>query len=486
MPLVKSITPKRINELGRFARSFFRVKFGDSRLLLLLCSALLTFSVLPAFSQDNSPYTRYGLGDIVPSTNIPNRSMGGIAAGYSDFLSINFSNPASYGAFQAFREQTSNKLMSGRALLDIGISLDNRTLMEPNNVGKFSASNFLFSHVQVGVPLRPNWGLSFGLRPITRISYKLVTRERLMDPNSGLPIDTSITSNEGDGGAFLASLGSGWRIKLGARQSISFGFNAGYLFGKKDYSNRRAIFNDSLAYNSGNFQTTTSFGSLYGNAGLQYQAKVGKDMYLTLGAFGNWKQNLKARQDITRETYYFDETRGNLQLDSVYKQSDIKGKITYPSSYTAGFVLEKEMNMSEKKGGWLIGIDFAQNKWSEYRFYGQADPTVADAWELRVGGQLRQVPKENYFSNVAFRAGFFIGQDYVNVVKELPLLGFTIGFGLPVRNYNRQSPGQATLINLGLEYIKRGNDENLLKENLFRISFGLSLSDLWFSKRRYE
>jgi hypothetical protein len=57
---------------------------------------------------------------------------------------------------------------------------------------------------------------------------------------------------------------------------------------------------------------------------------------------------------------------------------------------------------------------------------------------------------------------------------------------LPVRNYNRQSPGQATLINLGLEYIKRGNDENLLKENLFRVSFGLSLSDLWFSKRRYE
>jgi hypothetical protein len=471
MPLAKSITPKIINVLCGL-RGWF--------------TGLIIVSFLPAFSQDNSPYTRYGLGDLVPSTNVNSRGMGGISAGYNDFLTINFNNPASYGSFQTFREQTSKKMQYGRAILDVGINLENRALREPNNIGKFNASNFLFSHVQVGVPLRPNWGLSFGLRPITRVSYKVISRERLVDPNTGQAIDTAQTMNTGDGGAYLASIGTGWRIKLSTYSNISFGVNGGYLFGKKDISSRRTIFNDSLEYNSGNFETKTSYGNLYANAGLQFFNKVGKDLYLTLGAYGNWKQNLNARQDIIRETYFFDESQGNVRLDSVSVKTDVKGKITYPSNYTAGFVLEKEVNLTDNKSGWLVGVDFSQNKWSEYRFYGQADPTVQDKWELRVGGQLRPAPKTNYFSNVAYRAGFFIGEDYIIVQKKLPLLGFSLGAGLPIRNYNRLSPGQATIVNLGLEFIKRGNNDNLLKENLFRVSVGFSFSDFWFVRRKYE
>lgn len=476
MPLVKPITHKIFILLGDLS--------GHKWLFRFSCTFLLAAGCLPAFSQDNSPYTRYGLGDLVPSTNINSRGMGGISAGYNDILSINFNNPASYGSFQGIREQTSKKMAYGRALLDVGINLENRTLSEPNRIGKFTASNLLFSHVQVGVPLRPNWGLSFGLRPVARISYKIISHERLRDPNTNQPIDSAITLNEGDGGAYLASVGTGWRINLGSDESLAFGINGGYLFGKKDYSTRRTILNDSLSYNSANFQTKTTYGNLYANAGIQYQARLSKDLFLSIGAYGNWKQNLNASQDIIRETYYFDESFGNVRLDSVSDKRDIKGKIGYPASYTAGFVIEKIV--SARKAGWLLGIDFMQAKWSGYRFYGQADPTLRDKWELRVGGQLRPVPKTNYFSNVAYRGGFFIGQDYVHVQNDLPLLGFSLGMGLPLRNYNRLSPGQATLINLAFEFIKRGNNDNLLKENLFRASVGFSLSDFWFVRKKYE
>jgi hypothetical protein len=478
MPSVKLITPKIINELKRVSSHRPTIRFW----LLFL---LIAFN-LNAWSQDNSPYSRYGIGDLVPSTNINSRAMGGISAGYNDFLNINYNNPASYASFQAFKEQNSKKMAYGRALLDVGLNIENRTLKQPNSIGKFTASNFLVSHVQVGVPIRPNWGLSFGLRPISRISYKIAGGERLKDPQTGLPIDSAITLNQGDGGAYLASIGTGWRIHMGDNSSISLGFNYGYLFGKKDYSSRRTFVNDSIAYNSGNFQTRTSYGSLYGNAGLQYLTKVDKDLYLTIGAFGNWKQNINASQDIIRETYTYDEQSGYLRLDSVSDRKNIKGKIVYPTSYTAGLVLEKEMNLTDKKGGWLVGVDFMQGKWSEYRVYGETDPAVRDKWELRVGGQLRPVAKQNYFSNVAYRAGFFIGDDYIAVDKKMPLLGFSLGFGLPVRNYNRLSPGQATLINTAFEFIKRGNNDNLLKENLFRFSIGLSLSDFWFAKKKYE
>src|SRR6185503_8798979 len=133
------------------------------------------------------------------------------STGYNEFFSINFNNPASYGSFYAVREAKSKKLVYGRALLDIGRNIENRTLIAPNTVGKFTVSNALFSHVQVGVPLRSGWGLSFGLRPITRISYKIVQYGRVIEIPSGIPGDSTITLNEGDGGAYLASAGTGFR-----------------------------------------------------------------------------------------------------------------------------------------------------------------------------------------------------------------------------------------------------------------------------------
>jgi hypothetical protein len=170
----------------------------------------------------------------------------------------------------------------------------------------------------------------------------------------------------------------------------------------------------------------------------------------------------------------------------VYDQKNIKGKVIYPSGFGAGFVLEKKIDQQHNKyASWLVGVDFVQNNWDQYRFYGATD-LVSNNWELRVGGQLRPEPKRNYFSNVAYRAGIFVGQDYIHVENKLPLAGLTFGMGLPLANYNQLARTQASIINVSLEYIKRGNNDNALKENIFRLSVGLSLSDLWFVKRKYE
>ncbi|MGZ8509182.1 MAG: hypothetical protein ACXWV6_06045 [Chitinophagaceae bacterium] len=447
-------------------------------------SVIIITCCFPVFSQDNSPYSRYGLGDIVPSTNVNGRGMGSISSGYNDILSINFNNPASYGSFQTFKELTAKKIARGRAILDIGLNFENRTLREPNDVESFSASNALFSHVQVGVPLRQNLGLSFGLRPISRVSYKINKVGTSINPNTGERVDT-LTLNEGDGGSYLASVGLGQKINFNKKktQSLSIGINGGYLFGKQDYSTRISIIDSLLSYTSGNFQTKTTYGNLYYNAGLQYEAIFKTGHRLTIGAHGNWKQTLNASRDIIRETYFYDESSGNVRIDSVLDQKDLKGDIVYPGSYTAGFVLERFV--TAKKAGWLIGIDYIQSKWSSYRTYGQADPSVRDKWELRAGAQLTPVPKANYFSNVTYRAGAFFGPDYIHVNKELPVFGASFGLGLPIRNFNRQTE-QYTIVNIAFEFIKRGNNDNVLKENLFRLSAGFSLSDLWFTKRKYD
>jgi hypothetical protein len=178
---------------------------------------------------------------------------------------------------------------------------------------------------------------------------------------------------------------------------------------------------------------------------------------------------------------------GNVRIDSVYEKTGVKGTIEYPSSFTAGFIIQRIPEV--KRGGWLIGVDFNENNWKNYTFYGLSDTALRNSWTIRVGGEVRpslSAARKSYFGNVAFRAGFFFGPDYIQVKEKLPVLGGSFGLGLPIRNFNRLSPGQATLINLAFEYIKRGNNNNLLKENMFRVSASFSLSDFWFAKKKYE
>lgn len=482
MPLANSITLKKINKLGVFRFSL---------------SVLLSTALVPAFAQDNSPYSRYGIGDLTPGTNVNSRAMGGISAAVTDLpapFTINYSNPASYSFFQASREAKSKKLAAGRAILDVGINLDNRTLVQPNTTERFGTSNLLFSHVQIGVPLRRNWGLSFGIRPVSRVSYLISNTERLYNPNTGESIDTAGTVYQGEGGAYLPNLGTGFRFDfgndtaVGKKHSIALGAGIGYLFGTKDISTRRFFLNDTLTYNAGNYQTRTSYGNLVFNGGLQYVFRMNPRWEFVLGGYGSMKRTLNASQDVTRETYYFDENQGNVRIDSVYDEKDVKGKIVYPSSYTVGFVIHHNLDIKNKQPDWLIGVDYVKNNWSEFRNYGAVDPTVKSNWQLRVGAQLRPIPRQNYFTNIAYRAGFFVGPDYIQVENQkLNTWGATFGFGLPIPNFSRTTaPNQFTILNLGFEYIRRGNNDNLLKENLFRVSFGLSLSDLWFMKRKYD
>jgi hypothetical protein len=473
----------------RSAKSTTPKKTKTLHCIYLTILVLLLTAFIPVFSQDNSPYSRYGIGDMIPHSHIISRGMGSVSAGYSDIISINFNNPASYSSFQAGVETKSKKIISGRAILDVGLDFESRSLKDPANPKKFNASNALFSYLQVGMPIRKNWGIAFGLRPVSRISYKMINYARLKDPITGQPIDSAITRYEGDGGAYLASLGTGFSIfnneKTG--EKLSFGINAGYFFGKKDYSSRRSFINDTVNYFQANYETRTNFGDIYFNAGLQYKTPLNKKINLAIGAYGNWGQKINARQDILRETFVYDDNLGDVRLDSVSDQRDVKGKITMPSAFTVGFVAQKLIfqEKDRKEPGWIIGLDFSIHNWDSYRMYGQKD-SVRNTWEVRIGGQFNPVPKiKGYFSNITYRAGLFMGPDYIKVGKNLPRFGGSFGMGLPVA-LNRQAPNQYSMINVSFEYGKRGNSNNLLRENLFRFSLGFSLSDLWFGKRKYD
>ncbi len=461
-------------------------KFDRISILFLLMVLLFPGLRSSLHAQNNSPFSRYGLGDRAPGTNIMTRGMGGVSAASNDYFNINYSNPATYAFFYSTNEEKSRKLSYGRAVLNIGVNYEGRRTIDPGTNKSFTSNNIIFSNVGLGLPLRKNWGLAFGLRPVHAIDYKLIDSSQITDAATGRVIDKGQTLYEGTGGLNLGYFGTGVKFKTGENSFLGLGMNGGYMFGKKDYTTRRSIHNDSINYANGFRRTKTALGGLYFDAGVQYQFKISSKMYLGLGAFGNWQQKLNATRDQTAGTYVYSSTSGYAVVDTVLNQSGIKGNLIYPAEVTAGFLLQKPQDMMGKESGWLVGIDFTRNNWDQYRFYGQPDSSVKSNWTAKFGAELRPARKANYFSNAAYRFGVFTGPDYIYPSKTLSTYGLTVGMGLPLANYNQQAKGQASQINLAFEYIKRGSNSNVMKEDLYRLSVGFSLTDFWFIKRRYE
>lgn len=427
------------------------------KIKLLGILTVLATTILNA-QTENSPYSRYGLGDHLPSQNIISRGIGGVAAGYADVISVNFQNPASYSRLK-------------RATFDFGLEVDNRTLKAINPPRKFSSSSPIISYVQLGLPLsaKRNWGMNIGLRPVTRINYKIERLEKIQ----GTENDSTSTLFEGSGGTYEVYTGTGITIK-----NLSLGINVGYLFGSKDYSTKRFVIVDSTFLYPSQHVNNTNLGGFFVNGGLQYTIKVGKKDMMRFGAFGGLKREFKATNQEIVQTFQQNATTGEVDSIDVISNVSSSGKITYPGNFGIGL-------MYYKGDKWLLGADFTQTQWSNYKYFGTID-SVQDSWNFRVGGQIipNATNAKSYWGRVTYRAGIWYGQDYVKVGSDLPTWGVSIGFGLPMRPPSYSN--QYSIINTAFEFGQRGNNSNVLRENFFKISFGLTLSDIWFIKKKYD
>jgi hypothetical protein len=440
-------------------------------LMVLIVACGLQMS---AKAQENSPYSRYGLGDLTPNHNVSTRGMGGISAGVADPNVINFTNPASLSVI-------------GNTIFDVGTEIDYRILKSTNPAKKFTSANTYVSYLQLAFPLSTKkmlkkgmtWGMSLGLKPVSKINYKIEKNERLPG------IDSLHTVYEGSGGVNQVNIGTGARYK-----NFSIGINAGYMFGSKDYSTKLTFIPDSAVtfYYLSNSENKTTFGGFFLNAGIQYDIPLAKDAKnnitksLRLGVYGNMQQNLKANNDLTREIIIYDNSGNQYQLDSVYAEKNVKGTIKFPAMITAGAVYED--------AHWMLGVDFDYGNWAAYRYYGQSD-AVQNNWTIRVGTQYYpakfNTPVKKYFNFVKYRAGFYYGPDYIKSTVNRPEYGFTVGTGMPLTSLRRISySGEYVVLNTGLEFGSRGNKQTNLRENLVRFSIGVSMNARWFQKPKYN
>lgn len=424
----------------------------------ILC--LLAFLFLlanNAAAQDNSPYSRYGLGDQNINQNIINRGMGGVAQAYSDPQSVNFANPASY----------SSLLLT---TLDIAVEGGARTISDADQ--KFRSGIGNLSYLQLGIPIRRKWGLVMGLRPVTKVSYNILQNsETTFFDTLKLPVAYQY---EGNGGLYQLYAGTG--VGIG---NFSIGANVGYLFGNIENSTK-AIYPANQYIFPSKHTRRVSYGHLFYNVGLQYKFKLGNDLDLTVGASGSLKQTLSGRREQMRETLIFDPSSNEYATqDTAFYEKGERGKIIYPQQLAGGIMLHKE-------DSWSVGADFSTEQWDQFRNYGAKD-SVRNSWKMSLGGQF--IPNaraiNGYWNKVTYRVGGYYGTDYLKLNgQDMTVYGFSIGAGLPVR---RQAySNQFSVINIAFEIGHRGSKETVLKETWYRMVLGFTLNDRWFIKRKYD
>lgn len=417
-------------------------------------SVLICFITSGLFAQENSPYSRYGLGNLKSKTNVANLGMGGVTIADNNPLLVNIVNPAGYASLQLTTYQLGVE----------GVTVNVQNSSSSNRVGAFN-----LSYMNIGIPLiKDKFSLAFGLSPFSRIRYNMQDNKVI----PGLEDAGIITSDYFGGGSIqTAFFGTAYKWK-----GFSLGANLNYSFG--NYQNNLVqSFVDSNRILSATFLKRTVIKGFHFDVGGMYQYKIGEDKELNVGFVYSNAFDFKANRDSYVKSSV-GELGQSLYQYSVDSQENVKGEIHIPSKIGVGLLY--------KKGDyWQVGLDYDRSDWSDFSNYGNVD-SFGNAYMFRLGAAITPDVNAvlNYWKRVTYRAGFYYGQQniYLNQT-HLKDKGVSLGIGYPIRR-TLLSIGQ---INMALQVGTRGTTSSgLLKENYTRFQVGITVNDRWFIKRKYD
>jgi len=419
---------------------------------------------LNALAQEgtSSPYSYYGIGDIKFKGTIENRSMGGLSV-FPDSIHINLQNPAQLASLKLINLNLGGTYLNTSSKSEIQTEKARRTAID---------------YLAVGIPVG-KLGIGFGLIPYSSVGYKI--------EKTDYTIDTSVTPNDtteskyskynGIGGVNKVFLGFAYQLT----KKVNIGVDVQYNFGK--------IKTTSLHYEGGVQLSTLedNASDLHGvnfDLGLTYQTKLNKKLAFFSSLTLTPEATLLINNSRTISTY--NTLNGDVPEKLDVAVEDTKAKLPAKIAFGSGFGEVKK---------WLIGgeITYLNTSVTSNRFNDIYGPTNAnntrytasykDAMRYTIGGYF--IPNYNsyssYLKKITYRAGLrYENTGLVLQGKSIDDAAVNVGLGLPLT-------GGFSNINIGLEVGKRGTKYyNLVEENYVNLSIGLSLSDRWFVKRKYD
>ncbi|MCF8453896.1 MAG: hypothetical protein K9G42_11870 [Pedobacter sp.] len=412
--------------------------FKNQVFLLILILFFVQLSV--AQNNTNSPYTRFGLGELIDAYSGEQKSLGGVGFGSRNSGSINAMNPASYSAVDSMT-----------FMFDMGFGgLMSRFTVPTGSNTKYNAN---LEYVTLQFPVNKWMGISAGMLPYSFTGYQFYRQDSILMP--GYKSDTYAYYNEtyaGTGGISQVYAGLGMKFL----DHVSVGLNAYYMFGD-------VINNRSLLYSTTDFKDATQVNSVRVSNfrfryGLQLFNTFAKKHDVTLGLIYENKAPLNG---IFEQRHYA-VPADTIVYDDAFDLSNTLGIGLY-------YTYDNKIS---------LGLDYQYQAWEKARYYGAVD-SLNNRSKLSVGLQYIPDPRgKKYLERVRYRAGFNMSDPYYKIpgVSNVKNIGISFGVGLPLRTGN-------TMLNATIEYGKSG-ESSVIREDYLKFTFNAVFNESWFFKRK--
>ena len=418
--------------------------------LINLCLLSIFAMVASAQSGSNSPYTRYGFGQLSDQSFGNSKAMGGIAYGLRNGKQINAANPASYSAVDSLT-----------FLFDAGLSLQNANFKEKDV--RTNAKNSTVDYIAMQFRLWERMGMTLGFLPYSIVGYNMSEAQNISTDEYGNPISSRATYS-GNGSLQQIFAGLGFKVFEG----LSIGANFSYLYGEITHT-ATTNFNNTNAYSSVRADKL-EISDYKLDLGLQYSQKLGKKHAVNLGFVYSLGHDLNGTGYRYKETYL----SGN-SYPLTQTVDTIKNAFSLPLSYGAGLTYVYDNRLT-------IGLDYTHQKWGEVDFFKEKGK-FQDRSKISVGAEYLPNPlNRNYFKRIRYRIGAYYADPYakVNDQEGAREYGASFGFGLPIFQ-------SKSLLNISGQYVKVSPKvKGMLEENYLRVNIGLTFNDRWFMKWKVE
>lgn len=417
---------------------------------------------LNAQSISNSPYAKYGVGDVKYDNTIETASMGGISTAFiSDFTSsFNFANPANNTNF----ELTSIRL---EATNENNYFKSNYTdLSSTYNDTKSTKHSTYLSNISLAFPISSRVKMGLTYQPYSSKGYDIFN-EQVVD---GI---TYRNQFKGSGSISTAAAAVSYKIN----QEFSVGARANLYFG--DLYDLTELSASNSEYING-YETKNRVRNFNFTLGTSYQKLNSRtDKKLTIGATATFGNTSNMVTEYTNSTYrYLDAagTKGNITpID--YKENNSKNLIPLQASVGVGYGSENH---------WFLSGQVDYKKGGDISYFGNSY-SLQDTYRISAGGWY--LPNynnfRNYFSRVVYRYGAFYERGNLNIESNsINKFGISAGVMLPFKN---SSITRMSGLEIGVELGKRGTlKNNLINQNFINLRVGFNFADKWFRKSLYN
>ncbi|GHU58133.1 membrane protein [Bacteroidia bacterium] len=401
--------------------------------------AVSLFVIVPltilAQNNTNSPYTRFGYGELADRSFGTGRAMGGIGYGLRSNKQINPMNPASY---------TSTDSLT--FLFDFGLA--GQLSWFDDGVNKEKHTNGNLEYIALQFPVHRRIAVSAGILPYSYVGYNFAS---LKTSEQGISYSERFI---GSGG--LNEIYAGVSIDIWKKR-LSLGANVGYMFGK--IAHTQALQIDGTGANSSSRTQNLKVNDLKLDLGLQYTHPVSAKESYTFGLVFSPGKKLNSFSTNTA-----------MSGSAITGQDTTNQAFDIPNSFGAGISYVKQNKLT-------LAADILYENWANARFFDKKDD-FKNRIRVAAGGEyIPNYQNRFFFSRIRYRAGVHYSNSYLNVNESsYNEMGASIGLGLPLID-------QRSYLNLSFEYVKiKPESRMLIDEQYLRFTVNYTFNERWFFK----